>query len=119
MHCAWNSARGRFALPCSNPERSTRPSGKKARSVAQGIVKNAPAGGLQLYGTAVEALMSGLGQHGISPDVVARAAAHALTSPHPRTRYRLGAEGPVVGLLSLLPDGLRDRLFLARLPKWG
>ena len=91
----------------------------KARDVAQGVLKNAPAGGLQLYGTAVDALMRGLSQHGISPEVVARAVAHALTAPHPRTRYPLGAEGPLVAVLRLLPDGLRDRLILARLPKWG
>ena len=91
----------------------------KARGVAQGILNNAPAGGLHLYGTAVDALMRGLGQHGISPELVARAVAHALTALHPRTRYRLGAEGPLVAVLRLLPDGLRDRLFLARLPKWG
>jgi NAD(P)-dependent dehydrogenase (short-subunit alcohol dehydrogenase family) len=91
----------------------------KARGVAQGVLKSAPSGGLQLYGTAVNALMSGLGQHGISPEVAARAVAHALSSPRPHTRYRLGTEAPVVALLRLLPDGLRDRLFLARLPKWG
>jgi NAD(P)-dependent dehydrogenase (short-subunit alcohol dehydrogenase family) len=92
---------------------------RKARNVAQGVLKKAPPAGLQLYGTAVNALMDGLGQHGISPDRVAQAASHALTSPHPRTRYRLGAEAPIISVLRLLPDRLRDRIFLSRLPRWG
>jgi len=43
-----------------------------------------------------------------SPDVVARAVAHALTARRPKTRYAVGAMRWQFLLLSKLPDRLRD-----------
>jgi NAD(P)-dependent dehydrogenase (short-subunit alcohol dehydrogenase family) len=42
------------------------------------------------------------------PDVVARAVAHALTAPRPKTRYVVGGMRWQLLLLSKLPDRLRD-----------
>ncbi len=91
----------------------------KAYGIAERILANAPAAGLRLYGKAFKGLQSGLLPHGISPEVAARAVAHALTSRHPRARYGLPPEGPIVALMRLLPDSVRDWFFLSRLPKWG
>ncbi len=91
----------------------------KAYAISKGILANAPARGLRLYGKAFKTVQGGLLPHGISPEVAAKAVAHALTSSHPRTRYPLPPEGPIVTIMRLLPDGLRDWFFRARLPKWG
>ncbi len=91
----------------------------KAHDISNEILKGAPAVGLRLYGSAFETLQRGLARHGVPPDAVAKAVAHALTSRSPRTRYRMPPEGPVIAALRLLPDSLRDRLLLSRLPKWG
>jgi len=54
-----------------------------------------------------------------SPEVIAKAIFHALTSDKPKTRYLVGHGGKQVGLAAALPDRARDRA-LARelgLPK--
>ncbi len=91
----------------------------KAYGLSEGILAAAPAAGLQLYGRAFEAVQRGLLPHGLSPEIAARAVAHALTSRHPRARYPLRPEGPIVAILRFLPEGLRDWFFRSRLPKWG
>lgn len=91
----------------------------KSVSAAQDIIHKMPKAGIELYGKVLGPFQASLAPHGISADAVATAVAHALTSPRPRTRYRLGREAFAVGILRLLPDSLRDRFFLARWPKWG
>lgn len=90
----------------------------KAVQLSHEIIDDAPPAWLQLYGKVAKPWQSSLGPHGISPDVAAKAVAHALTSRYPRTRYRLGLDALGVGILRLLPDRLRDRFFLARFPEW-
>lgn len=91
----------------------------KAVHLSQGIVDGLPARGTELYGKVLDAFQASLAPHGISPQVVSRAVAHALCSPHPHTRYRLGWDGRAVGVLRFVPDRVRDWFFLSRLPKWG
>jgi len=91
----------------------------KAGAVVKGLIKGAPPQGLDLYGRAIRGIEPRYAPHGIPTDAVARAVAHALSSPHPKTRYPIGFEGAFVRLLSRLPDRLRDWLILSRLPKWG
>jgi hypothetical protein len=50
---------------------------------------------------------------GSSPDVVARAVVHALTSRRPRVRHPVGARaGRILLLRRVLPDRWMDRVFL-------
>lgn len=90
----------------------------KAHVVARQIIDREPAA-MEKYGTVVDDIQRGLSRHGISVEAVAKVVAHALTSAHPRTRYQMGSGAFLVPLVRLLPDALRDRLLLARLPKWG
>jgi NAD(P)-dependent dehydrogenase (short-subunit alcohol dehydrogenase family) len=91
----------------------------KAVELSQGIIDAVPAAGVELYGNVLGAFQASLAPHGISTQVVSRAIAHALTSRHPRTRYRLGLDGFAVGILRFLPDSVRDRFFRSRFPRWG
>jgi NAD(P)-dependent dehydrogenase (short-subunit alcohol dehydrogenase family) len=91
----------------------------KAQDVLQHLIKAAPPDGLDLYGKAIHGMAPRYVPHGIPPETVAKAVAHALASAHPRTRYPIGLEGALVRLARCLPDRLRDRLIVSRLPKWG
>ena len=51
--------------------------------------------------------------HGSPPEVVAEAVHHALTSPRPRIRYRVGKHSKVLGIMPrILPDRIFDALLL-------
>ncbi len=91
----------------------------KGGDVLHNLIDDAPAEGLELYGGAMAGMESLVEPHGASTEQVARAVAHALSSAHPRTRYPIGFEGALVRFVSRLPDRLRDRLILSRLPRWG
>lgn len=81
------------------------------------------AGMAELYGRVAErmtAIARRQEQRGVDPSRVANAVVHALTSPHPRTRYLVGSEARVTLLLRrVLPDRLWDELVLrfADLPR--
>jgi NAD(P)-dependent dehydrogenase (short-subunit alcohol dehydrogenase family) len=45
---------------------------------------------------------------GVAPDAVAQAVERALTARRPRARYTVGRDAAVVGLMTLLPDRLRE-----------
>lgn len=77
-----------------------------------------PREALALYGETTRALEAGLRPHGITPDRVARAVEHALTSRRPRTRYTVGLDAGLTRLVARLPDGWRDAFFKKRLT-WG
>ncbi len=47
---------------------------------------------------------------GIDPDRVAKAVEHALTSSRPKARYLVGPDAKFVGILTRLPDGVREKL---------
>jgi NAD(P)-dependent dehydrogenase (short-subunit alcohol dehydrogenase family) len=51
-------------------------------------------------------------RHGDPPEIVARAVAHALLAPRPRTRYLVARGAGMMPLLRLLPDRLRDWMVL-------
>jgi NAD(P)-dependent dehydrogenase (short-subunit alcohol dehydrogenase family) len=91
----------------------------KAGGVIQELLEGASPEELKLYGSAIKGIAPRYTPHGISTDSVARAVAHALTSPHPKTRYAIGLEGVVARVARSLPDRLRDWLIVSRLPKWG
>lgn len=58
----------------------------------------------------------------ISPDGVVRAVHHALTAPHPRTRYLVGGDAKLrAWMVKWLPDRLQDRLlrWILKLPRAG
>jgi NAD(P)-dependent dehydrogenase (short-subunit alcohol dehydrogenase family) len=97
----------------------------KGDATAARLAARIPAEAQQRYGTAVAALReaaAAAGRRGISPDLVAAAVEHALTSDRPRTRYLVGTDAKVrARLAALFPDRLRDRMltrFLG-LPKRG
>ena len=80
------------------------------------MVSTAPAGLGRLYGKAVEVGMRAA-QHandvGVPPERVARAVAHAMLSPRPRTRYVVGRDAHAMLMLKrLLPDRWRDEVIL-------
>jgi NAD(P)-dependent dehydrogenase (short-subunit alcohol dehydrogenase family) len=87
----------------------------KGRVTGDKILKRAPKELGRYYGPVVKRMLSGLKPHGISPENVAGSVAHALTAPHPRTRYNVGASVAVVEIFRRLPDRVRDWIFLRRL----
>ncbi len=91
----------------------------KAGDVLANLLECAPKDGLELYGGAIGGMRNRFELHGIPPDEVAKAVAHALTSGRPKTRYAIGMEGKIVRLVKLLPDRLRDRMIRSQLPEWG
>ena len=91
----------------------------KAGGVLTDLFKRAPQMGLKLYGGAIHGMEDRFKPHGIPSVTVAHAVAHALTSRHPKTRYPIGVEGAMIRFFSGLPDRIRDRIILSKLPKWG
>jgi NAD(P)-dependent dehydrogenase (short-subunit alcohol dehydrogenase family) len=91
----------------------------KGGSVLNELIHSAPTDGLDLYGGAIRGMQPRFQPHGIPTNAVSQAVAHALASPHPKTRYRIGFEGALVHVVSKLPDRLRDWLILSQLPHWG
>ncbi len=91
----------------------------KGSDVLHDLIESAPREGLDLYGGAIRGMEPRYVSHGISTEAVSKAVAHALTSPHPKTRYPIAFEGALIRFISWLPDRLRDFLILSQLPKWG
>ena len=78
-----------------------------------GFLETAPAAMLELYADQIRSVR-GVATHSQrgakSAQLVAEVVAHALTSPRPRSRYRVGGQAGQQKLLSRLPDSWRDRL---------
>ncbi len=77
-----------------------------------------PAQALAYYGDMIDAVrryQASRGDGGVQPIAVARAVAHALTAPRPRTSYRVGSDARLAELLRLLPDSVRERLIARKL----
>jgi len=94
----------------------------KALSFAEGFMKNPsyPREAERLYGPLVEAMLKGLRQvKGIPPESVADAVFHALCARTPRTRYVVGRDARIRCWIERLPDRLRDRLMLGKIPRYG
>ena len=75
-----------------------------------------PAETKRLYGESLDAFQKAMiSQHRMCmpADKVAKSIGRILTKRHPKARYRLGVDAKVVGLISHLPDRLRDRVIIA------
>ena len=70
-----------------------------------------------LYGP-VFGLLSGIQEHGLPPDEVAKQVERALLASRPRVRYPVGRNARLFALLRRLPVCLRDRLLAQRLPTY-
>jgi NAD(P)-dependent dehydrogenase (short-subunit alcohol dehydrogenase family) len=92
---------------------------KKGGEIINNLLGHAPKEEMALYSAVIQEMKSSLKPHGIPPERVAGAVEHALTSRRPKTRYAIGRDGRLGGIFRLLPDRLRDRIYLSHLPKWG
>lgn len=94
----------------------------KASALAQEIVPTLPPAALELYGPLIEAMLKSLRKNdakGIPAEAVAEAVYHALTAATPKTRYVVGQDARMRQWIERLPDRLRDRVMLGRMPKYG
>lgn len=74
----------------------------------------------KLYGPLIDAMIAGLGKIGGAPvELVSDAVMHALQAPRPKTRYVVGSDARMRVWIERLPDRLRDRVLLSRIPKYG
>jgi NAD(P)-dependent dehydrogenase (short-subunit alcohol dehydrogenase family) len=94
---------------------------EKTRKRVEHVLKDRPEGLLSLYQPLIEKVTEHAAEaekNAQSPEVVVKAVVHALTSAHPKTRYRVGPRAPAQKVISLLPDTVQDRLVAAFL-NWG
>jgi NAD(P)-dependent dehydrogenase (short-subunit alcohol dehydrogenase family) len=90
----------------------------KSLATAEDTLRTLPPQATQLYGTMIDYMFAYVKAiQGIPADEVAKVVAKALTARAPHARYRVGRDAHVGRILSRLPDGLRDRLILRRLPR--
>lgn len=90
----------------------------KSRSVAEEIQADCSPEGQTLYGSMLESLKrasSRSASRAISPDKVADAVIHGLTSPKPKTRYPIGQTAQLRRFFSWLPDSLKDYLITSKI----
>ncbi len=89
---------------------------QKGRDSKTRIVAAMPAAASQHYAGALESLVRVTEREersGIQPEIVAQYVLRALTAPHPRARYAIGAPaGWQRRMAALLPERLRDRLIM-------
>ncbi|HPO17297.1 MAG TPA: SDR family oxidoreductase [Candidatus Hydrogenedentes bacterium] len=87
---------------------------EKSRAAAEDLHAKVPPEGRELYAPQIAALRSALDKApklAIPPERVARAITHALEARRPKTRYRVGLDSRLQGVLRhVLPDRLRDRI---------
>jgi NAD(P)-dependent dehydrogenase (short-subunit alcohol dehydrogenase family) len=90
--------------------------GGKLQRDTEGAIGSLPDEGSRRYGPALAKLAHEIGQHaatGSPPEVIAKAALHALTSKTPRTRYPSGAGAKrMLFMRRVLPDRQFDRIIL-------
>jgi NAD(P)-dependent dehydrogenase (short-subunit alcohol dehydrogenase family) len=93
----------------------------KARNRAEQAIKDSPEELMRLYQPLIEKIMKVAVEsedNAQSPDVVVDAVVHALTSPRPKARYRMGPKASAQKMISWLPDTIQDRL-IASFFNWG
>jgi NAD(P)-dependent dehydrogenase (short-subunit alcohol dehydrogenase family) len=99
-----------------DPGNTATPIWEKSRAAAVELIRNMPEPAHQLYDPAITAVRKAAEREArtaIPPHSVARAVAHALTAPRPKTRYLVGLDARMrVAITRLLPDRLCDRLVL-------
>lgn len=95
------------------------PGGIKSKIFEKGIgqseefIQSAPPAMMETYGWLVGALRKIAPQmeaRAHSPAEVQRCVLHALESPTPKTRYRMGADSTAQKIISKLPDRVQDKL---------
>ena len=94
----------------------------KALSYAEEVASSYPPEAMQLYGPLIDALFESLRRRaggGTPADAVAEAVFHALTASTPKTRYVIGRSAKIRVWIERLPDRLRDRVMIGRMPKYG
>ena len=92
----------------------------KALVTAETLVARYSAEARKLYGPLIDAMIAGLGKvRGAPVELVSDAVMHALQARRPKTRYVVGSDARSRVWVERLPDGIRDRVLLARLPMYG
>jgi len=95
------------------------PGGIKSKIWEKGIgesevfIKNAPPEMMEVYGwlmNSVRKVVPKMERDSKSPEEVLRCVVHALESPKPKTRYRMGANAHAQWVISKLPDRVQDKL---------
>lgn len=85
---------------------------EKSLALADEMERRLPPAAHQLYGGAIEAVRAmakKTASRGIPASKVADAVLHALTAKRPKTRYPVGIDARIQGVLAgVVPDGLRD-----------
>lgn len=95
----------------------------KGLAAGEALQEALPPEGERRYGEAFEAIKQRArknSEEGISPEEVAKAVSHALSSKKPKTRYVVGRDAKIQAALArIAPDTVRDRLIKANvgLPK--
>ena len=96
------------------PGSITTPAVEKTLGNVEGVIHALPEEGQTQYSEMLRRLTRiGMKRemNGSPPEVVAEAVCHALTSAHPRIRYRVGKDARLLGALpGILPDWLLDSL---------
>jgi NAD(P)-dependent dehydrogenase (short-subunit alcohol dehydrogenase family) len=90
------------------------PAVEKTLGDIQGVIGSLPPSGAAQYGEMLRAVGRRAYERemdGSSPDVVAESVHHALTSTHPKARYRVGKHATLLGTLAwLMPDRILDSI---------
>lgn len=98
------------------PGRVRTPIWGKTKGAGEARLSRMPEAAAELYEATIRSVSRGVNDvdsAGIAPDGVARAVLHALTAPRARTRYRVGFDAHLVGVLTrFLPDRWMDRFLL-------
>ena len=104
----------RIPVSLVEPGSIATPIWEKAQAAADDMERRLPARAHELYGAAIAAvreMAKKTAARGIPPARVAAAVAHALTAKRPRTRYPVGVDARIQGVIAgVVPDGLRDAL---------
>jgi NAD(P)-dependent dehydrogenase (short-subunit alcohol dehydrogenase family) len=85
----------------------------KGGEILSHLIEHSPGDMMRLYSSGIEAMKRRLRPHGIPPEYVIKAVAHALTSRRPKTRYPVGRDAMLVRVFRFLPDRWRDSFYLA------
>jgi NAD(P)-dependent dehydrogenase (short-subunit alcohol dehydrogenase family) len=95
------------------------PAVEKTLGDLEQVIRNLPPEAQAQYGAMIRKMGRRgyeMEKNGSSPDVVAKAVEHALTSNRPRIRYRVGKHAKLLAMLpKILPEGVMDALLRSML----
>lgn len=86
---------------------------EKGIGESESFIQNAPPEMMETYGWLVNALRKlapQMEKRSKSPEEVLKCVVHALESPKPKTRYRMGANSTAQKIIASLPDRVQDSL---------